>query len=504
MPQKIAYKTPLLEALVGFALGAVGGSILGATEHPVHRSLFAMTVPERMKPLIDEARTVGPLGLGSLIGATALTTAMTSVVAGVILAAAVASVFVITRGCGMASQTNTLALWVTAGLAGVYGTTSSGATLGVTVEWIVKNYGMVGLLWALSLFTIAKAPFHFIFKTMFQQVEVCCGLGHGVWAQEREELEKSDSEQRQRVAVQIEQQIVNLENGVETEGSQQRQEWANEKRQREELERRKIETEEAEMEQRSFQDWISTVVFKHIDFLAFSGIPMTFVAIVSSVIGVYGYGGHQIVMVGLVALVGIIAFCLLKSNEFKFWMLIGCIGMIATFVVALLTLHAEQLVVSEALKQHKMGIKQSRAKVDDSMNYQASLEALNAGYFVAKVCQLGLGATVGGPLVRQGAGEAKVIVGAAILGGALLVGVEVLAPVLGEGGKAGAMLGAVGATGASLGAAAALAGEWSTWFGTIATLAGLVLGALAVGEWHIVNIGLQLPVAYVFAMTNPF
>uniref|UniRef100_A0AAV2MBX3 MFS transporter n=1 Tax=Knipowitschia caucasica TaxID=637954 RepID=A0AAV2MBX3_KNICA len=80
MPPKITYKSPLLEAAVGFGLGAIGGSILGATEDPVHRSLYAMTVPERIKPLMDEARTVGPLGLGSLIGATALTTAMTSVV----------------------------------------------------------------------------------------------------------------------------------------------------------------------------------------------------------------------------------------------------------------------------------------------------------------------------------------------------------------------------------------------------------------------------------------
>ncbi|KAK7878059.1 hypothetical protein WMY93_031280 [Mugilogobius chulae] len=219
---------------------------------------------------------------------------------------------------------------------------------------------------------------------------------------------------------------------------------------------------------------------------------MTVLAVVSSIIGVYGYGGHQIVLPILLALVAVIAYLLFKSNEFKFWMLMGCMGMFAAFVVAMLTLHAEHMVVSEALKMHKMGHDQPKSKVETRMNYQASLEALNAGYFVAKVCQLGLGATVGGPLVRQGAGEARVIVGAAVLGGFLLLGVQVLGPVLGEGGRAGAMLGAVGATGASLGAAAALAGQCSSWFGTIATLAGLVLGALTVGEWHIVNIGLQL------------
>ncbi|KAJ0066249.1 hypothetical protein NL108_004137 [Boleophthalmus pectinirostris] len=502
MPPKITYRSPFVEAAVGFVLGAVGGSILGATEDPVHRSLYGMTAPTRMRPLVDEARTVGPLGLGSLIGATALTTAMTSVVAGVILAAAVASVFVVTRSCGASTQTNTAALWVAAGIAGVYGTTSSGATLGMTIDWIVQNYGMVGLLWALSLFTIIKTPFHFIFKTMFQ-AEMCCGL-NAVWVKEREEIEKSDSEQRIRVAEQIEQQILTLENGGEPGSPEEREQWAKEKRKREALERKRIETEEAEIEQRSLQDWINTIVMKHIDFLAFSGIPMTFIAVISSLIGVYGYGGHQIVMPLLLGLVAIIAYALLKTNEFKFWMLIGCMGMIATIVVALLTIHAEQMVVSDAVKLHKIGVNHTKSEVETRMNYQASLEALNAGYFVAKVCQLGLGATVGGPLVRQGAGEARVIVGAAVLGGALLLGVQVLGPLLGDGGAAGAMLGAVGATGASLGAAAALAGRWSSWLGTVATLAGLVLGALTVGEWHIVNIGLQLPVAYVFAMTNPF
>ncbi|XP_072317480.1 uncharacterized protein [Eucyclogobius newberryi] len=501
MPQQITYRSRFLEVVAGFVLGAVGGSVLGATENPVHRSLYAMTAPARIKPLIDEARTVGPLGLGSLIGATVLTTAMTSVVAGVIFSAVVASAFVVTRSCGAAGQTNTAALWVAAGLAGAFGTTLSGTTLGIAIEWIVNRYGMVGLLWALGLFTVVKVPFHFIFKMVQGQV---CGLGADVWVKQREKLEKSDLEQRQRVAVQIEQQILTLENGGETGSPRERAKWAAEKLQREALERRKIETEEAELEQRSLQDWIVNVVTKHIDFLAFSGIPMTFVAVVSSLIGAHGYGGHQIVMPVLLALVAVIAFYLLKTNEFKFWMLIGCMGMFAAFVVALLTIHAEHTVVSDALKLHKMGLNQTRSKVETQMNYQASLEALTAGYFVAKVCQLGLGATVGGPLVRQGAGAARVIVGAAALGGVLLLGVEVLAPVLGEGGKAGAMLGAVAAAGASLGAAVALAGRWSSWFGAVATLAGLVLGALAVGEWHVVNIGLQLPVAYVFAMTNPF
>ncbi|KAK7878060.1 hypothetical protein WMY93_031281 [Mugilogobius chulae] len=248
------YKSPYLEAAVGFVLGAVGGSILGATENPVHSSLHTMTLPKRVKPLMDEARTVGPLGLGSLIGATALTTSMTSVVAGVIFSAAVASVFVVTRSCGTAGHTNTVALWVVTGIAACTGQHRAEPLLGLAIEWTVKNFGMVGLLWALSLFTIIKVPFHFIFKTF--QAEICCGLGTTVWVKEKEELENADSEQRQRVAVQIEQQIMSLENGGQTGSPQEREQWAKEKHQREALEKKKIQTAEAEQEQRSLQDWI--------------------------------------------------------------------------------------------------------------------------------------------------------------------------------------------------------------------------------------------------------
>ncbi|KAI4810940.1 hypothetical protein KUCAC02_013867 [Chaenocephalus aceratus] len=248
-----------MEAAVGFALGAVGGCILGLTEDPVDQTLTVMTAVAPLKPLMDEVRTVGALGLGTLMGATALTTAMTSVVAGVILSAVLTTVFVATRSCSPTLK-DSAGLWISAGVAGAFGTSLSGATLGISIEWIVKNYGMVGLLFAL----------------------------------------------------------------------------------------------------------------------------------------------------------------------------------------------------------------------------------------------------LGGPLVRRAAGEVKVIVGAALVAGVLLAGVEVLTPILGEGGKAGALLGVVGAAGVSVGAAAAVAGRWSSWAGTLGTIAGLVLGALVLGKWHIVNIGLQVPVAYVFAMTNPF
>ncbi|XP_034385073.1 uncharacterized protein LOC117728322 isoform X2 [Cyclopterus lumpus] len=495
---KLGARSPLLEAAVGFALGAVGGCILGATEDPVEKTLLVMTAAGPLKPVVDEVRTVGALGLGTLIGATALTTAMTSVVAGVILAAAVASVHAGT------SHTDSVSFWASTGLAGAFVTTLSGATLGVSIEWIVKNYGMVGLLWALSMFTVLKPPLHFVFKLMWKQGEACCTLGSKDWDSQRKHTEITELQHRQRVALHIEQRILTLEKGGSASGMESMTTWVTEQRQREEIESRKMENEEAEMTQRTMQDWINTVVVKYVDFLAFSGIPMTVVAIVTSGFGVFGYGGHQSVLIVLLALVAVIAYLLLQSSDFKFWMLIGCMGMLATFVIAMLTLHAGQVVLTTAMKMRAAGQSQSRENISARINHQSSLEALKAAFFAAKLCELGLGAAVGGPLVRRGAGEVKVIVGAALVAGGLLAGVEFLAPVLGDGGTAGALLGVVGAAGVSVGAAAAMAGRWSSWPGTLGTVAGLVIGALVMGKWHIVNIGLQVPVAYVFAMTNSF
>ncbi|XP_042345411.1 uncharacterized protein LOC121945348 [Plectropomus leopardus] len=500
---KLGARNPLTEAAVGFALGAVGGSILGATEDPVDKVLAVMTSAGPLKPVMEEVRTVGALGLGTLIGATALTVVMTSVVAGVILAAVVASVFVVMRSCS-ASYTHSFGLWATVALAGAFGTTLSGATLGVAIEWTVKNYGMVGLLWALSIFTVLKPPLHLVFKLLWKQGKACCTLGSVVWDRERKQMEITEMKHRQKAAEQIEQRILMLEKGGSTSGMEHQMAWATERRLREEIERKKMESEEAEMEQRTIQDWINTVVVKYVDFLAFSGIPMTVIAIVTSGFGVFGYGGHQSVFIVLLALVAVIAYLLLKSSDFKFWMLIGCMAMLATFVIAMLTLHAGQVAVTSAIKMRAAGRNQSRENISARMNYQSSLEALNAAFFVAKSCELGLGATVGGPLVRRARGEVRVIAGAALVAGGLLVGVEVLAPVLGEGGQAGALLGVVGAAGVSVGAAAAVAGRWSSWPGTLGTIAGLIIGALVMGKWHFVNIGLQLPIAYVFAMTNPF
>lgn len=493
----------LKEAVLGFALGALGGCILGVTEDPVDRILLELTAEGPLTPVMQEVVTVGPLGLATLLGAAALTTAMTSVIVGVILAAVVASVFVGLKNCG-ASLTPSAGLWVSVGIAGAFGTTLSGATFGATVEWIVNRYSMVGLFWTLSLFTVFKPPLSFLFKILWSQGEACSSLGSEVSSREREQIEMAEWQQKQRAAVQMEQRILTLEKGGGINAMDYSKTQAYEQRERQELERRKMEKEEAEMEQRTIQDWINTVVVKHVDFLAFSGIPMTVVAIVTSGFGMFGYGDHQAVLIALLALVAVIAYFLLRSSNFKFWMLVGCMGMLATFVIAMLTLQAGQAALMDAKKMRAAGRSQSRENITSRINLQSSLEALNAAFFVAKLCQLGLGATVGGALVRQGAGEAKVIAGAASLAGSLLTGQVVLAPALSEGAGAGALLGVVATAGVSVGGVVAAAGRSSSWWGTLATMGGLVLGALALGKWHAVNIGLQVPVVFVFAMINPF
>ncbi|XP_061920320.1 uncharacterized protein LOC133660755 [Entelurus aequoreus] len=489
----------IYEAAIGFALGAIGGSIMGATEDPVYRTMRAMTSSAQLIPLLDDIKSVGALGLGALMGATALTIAMTSVVAGVVMAAVIASVFVTTKSCGI-PHTDYASLWASAGLAGIIGTTLSGATLAFSIEVIVNNYGMTGLLCALVIFSILKPPLRLVFRILWEQGEACCN--QSIWEVEKHQLEIAEMQQRERVAVQMEEKILTIKNGTNASDTEDMMTWAAERKLREGIERRKMLNEEKEIEQRTLQEWISTVMIKYVDFLAFSGIPMTLVAVVTSLFGLFGYGGHESVFIALLALVAIMGYSLLKSSDLKFWMLVGCMGLLATFIIAMLTLHAGQEVVQRVM--HKKGIAGKRSDIEAQMNRSSALEALTTAIFAAKLCQLGLGATIGGPLMRHAAGGYKVIVGAAAVAGALLVGVEILSPILGIGGKAGALLGVVGASGVSVGAAAAMARRCSSWLRTLGAVAGMFIGALVMGDWHIVKTGLQLTIAYVFAMTNAF
>lgn len=115
-----------------------------------------------------------------------------------------------------------------------------------------------------------------------------------------------------------------------------------------------------------------------------------------------------------------------------------------------------------------------------------------------------MSARLRGPLGR-GEDKGKVIVGSAGLAVVIMIVVRVSSlVVLGAGGTSGAMLGVVGAAGVSVGATASVAVGWSTWAGTIGTTAGMVLGALGMGKRHFVNIGLQIPVAYIFSVSSLF
>lgn len=463
---------------------------------------MAATGAEPFTPVMEDMGTFGALGFGSLVGATALTLVMTSLVAGVVLAAAVASLFVSTRSYS-GSGSGGPGLWAAAGAAGAVGTTLSGATLGLSVEWIVKNCGMMGLLGALSMFTVLKPPLNLLFQLLWKQGEACCSMASTDLAKEREQMEVRELQQRQRAALQLEQKILVLEEGSGGSGEDQRA-WATERRRREEMERSRVHREEAGRQQKNLRDWINTLVVKHVDFLAFSGIPMTLVAVVTSGLGLLGYGNHQFVFVAILILISVTAYVLLKISNFQFWMLIGCMGMFVTFIIAILSLHAGQLVVTAAMRMQPAAQAQFREGLSARMKRESCREALSAALVAAQLCQLALGATVGGPLVRYGAGEVKVVLGAALVAAALLGGVSFLSPVLGQGGTAGALLGVVGATGVCVGAAAALCKQSSGWAGTLATAAGLAGGTLRAGRWHLLNIGLQLPVAFVFAMTNPF
>ncbi|XP_077568074.1 uncharacterized protein LOC144193133 isoform X2 [Stigmatopora nigra] len=489
------------KAAIGFTLGTLGGFIMGAIEEPINRTLSEMTTESQLKPLIDDIRAVGALGLGTLMGASALTIAMTSVVAGVIVAAVVASVFVTTRSCGT-TRTNYKNLWISAGLGGAFGTTLSGATLGFCTEMIVNIYGMVGLLCALSIFSILKPLLRFVFNVLWKQGEACCTQGAMAWDTERNQLGISDLEQRERVAVQIEERIltINKRNNTDTKDMNT---WATERKVREGLERKQMEIEEGQIKQRTLQDWITTVMVKYVDFLAFSGIPMTVVAVVTSLFGLSGYGGHHFVFISLVALVAIIGFLIIKLLDFKFWMLVGCMGMLATFLIAMLTIQAgENIKVS--MNQRGQPPKDDSNSLSDRISEHSSQEALQAAIIAAKLCQFSLGATIGGPLVRHAGGGGIVIIGAAIVALGLLTGVKISSPVLGKGGRAGALLGVVSTSGVAMGAVAAMAAQCSSCLRSTGAITGVIIGTLLTGELHIFMIAVQIIVAYIFAMTNAF
>ena len=491
-------RSPAMEAAMGFVLGAIAGCALGATEGPMNQVMAELTSGPHLNAMMDAVRQVGPLGVGTLLGATALTTAMVSAVTGVMLAALVALVQLRASEHENGSPGVGVLVWVTSGLAAAVGATASGATLGVVIETLTRGSGATGLLWGLVAFNLLKPLLLVVLR--FRGKQDCCGLLDQSEREERQQ-EVMEDVQRQRVTVEMEQKITVLEEeGGEVDAKHQSA-WEAQWKERKEAEREERERLALETEKRSISKRISKVMTKYVDFLVFSSIPMTVTATVTTAFGLFGFGDYRFVFVVLLGLVLLMAFILMRSTPLSFWMFAGCMGMFATFAIAVLTVHAGQEVAGASARMRTAGMPVNREKTIASMSHRSSLEAIAAGFFVAKLCQVALGATVGGPLGRQVDG--KIVVGAAGAVVATLGLVRASSAFLGFGGTAGALLGAVGAGGVSLGSAAAIAVGWSTWAGTVGTTAGMVTGALATGKWDVPNL-IQVPVAYMFAMTNPY
>lgn len=475
---------------ISFVLGAVAGGTLGATEVPVNQIMTGIISGTQLEPVISGIKSIGALGLGSLLGTTALITSMTSLVTGVIIAAFVALFLLRVRKSEG---------WVVAGLAAALATTSSGAALGAITEKLSMKFGMVSLVWALGIFTVLKLLMYTFIKFTCTEEELC-GIFTELSKKEQARLLAMEVDRRQRVAIEMEQRLTasKLEK-PEKEGLAA---WEAQQRESEEIGRQQRKAVELESrgQQRTSRQRLLKAVDKYVEFLALSGIPMTVTAFVTTGLGIFGFGDYRFVFVVLLVLVLCMSFWLMRSRRLNFWMFMGCMGMFATFAIAVLTVHAGQEVAGMSVKMRRAGKNISKENVGIWMTHESSVQAISAGFFVSEMCQVALGATVAGPMAREAGG--KVIVGASIIAVVVLMIVKVSSLMLGVGGTAGALLGAVGAAGVSMGGAAAVAVKSCSWGETFATTAGMIFGFLVFGKWDIVKIGLQVCVAYIFAITN--
>ncbi|KAK7147925.1 hypothetical protein R3I94_010447 [Phoxinus phoxinus] len=465
-----------MEYAISFVLGSVAGSTLGAMEVPVNQIMTGIISGTHLKPVVSGIKSVGALGLGSLLGTTALITSMTAVVTGVIGAASVALFLLRVRKSEG---------WPSAGLAAAIATTSSGAALGAVTEKLSMSYGMVSLLWALGIFTVLKLLMYIFVKFTCTEWEFC-GIFTELNKKEQAKLFATEVD-LQRVAMEMEQRINACK--MEKPKEEDLEVWKVQQREREEIKRQQRKGVELEMHQRTSRQRLLKAVDKYMEFLALSGIPMTVTAFVTTGFGIFGFGDYRFVFVILLVLVLSMSFWLMRPRRLSFWMFTGCMAMFATFAIAVLTVHAGQEVAGMSVKMRRAGQNITKENVSIWMTHTSSVQAISAGFFVSEVCQLGLGATVGGPMAREAGG--KVIVWASVVAVAVLMTVEALALMLGVGGTAGALCGAAGAAGVSMGGAAALAVKSSSWGGTIATTAGMIFGLLVFGKWDIVKIGLQ-------------
>ncbi|XP_017331686.1 uncharacterized protein LOC108269985 isoform X1 [Ictalurus punctatus] len=495
------HKSAVREGAIYFVLGAVGGCALGATVTPVHQTMTEIISGSLLKPVMDGVRTVGPLGLGTLLGATAISTTMASAAAGVTVAALVTLLLITQKKNKLTSGF----VWITTGVAAALATTSCGAALGFIIEKHIMSSGVVALLWALGIFTLLKAFIHTVVQLAFRERQCCSIFATQTEQQYSERLDILEAEQREKVTVEIEQVMIAFETEKSVNGENAldfRVAWEAQRQNRQEMEKQRRKAREMTLEKRSIQERLTNVVIKYLELLTLSSVPMTVTAAVTAGFGIFGFGDYRFVFVVLLALVLCMAFMLMRLMHLKFWMFTACVGMFATFAIAVLTVHAGQEVLEMSVRMRKAGQLLSKENIAASMDHKSSLEAIASGFFVSKMFQIALGAMVGGLLDQKVLD--KVIVGASVTTIALLSIVETSSIALGIGGVTGALLGALGAAGVSMGAAAALALQCSSWVGTISITAGMLSGALAIGNWEITNIGLQMLVAYMFAIINPY
>lgn len=489
------------EGAVCFVLGAVGGCALGATVIPVHQAMTQMISGSLLKPVADGVRTVGPLGLGTLLGATAVSTTMTSAAAGVIVAAL--ATLLLVRQKKHASTSGFV--WIASGVAAALSTTFCGAALGYAIEKFIMRSGVVALLWALGIFTVLKAFIHIVVQLAFREQECCSIFATQTKVQCSEALDILDAEQREKVTVEIEQLMTALETQKCFDGENVEDlsaAWESQQQNRKEMEETRRKARELALEKRSIQKHLINTVAKYVQFFTFSGIPMTVTAAVTAGFGIFGFGDYRFVFVVLLALILCMAFMLMRFLQLNFWMFTAYMGLFATFAIAVLTVHAGQEVLEMSVRMRKSGQVLSNENITARMDHKSSVEAIASGFFVSKMFQIALGATIGGPLDQKVLD--KVIVGASVIAVALLLIIDASSEALGIGGVTGALLGALGTAGVSMGAAAAVAFQCSSWMGTVSATAGMLSGALATGNWDITNIGLQVLVVYIFAMIKPY
>lgn len=496
------HRSSVKEGAVGFVLGAVGGCALGTTMTPVHQVMTEIISGPLLKPVMDGVRTVGPLGLGTLLGATAISTTMASAATGVTVAALVTLLLTKQKinesACGF--------VWIAAGLTATFTTTSCGAVLGFIIEKHMRS-GVVTLLWALGIFTTLKALIYIVVRLVVRKWLCCSILASQNCSEEQcyETLDILQTEQREKVTVEIEKMMIafETEESFDGENAQDFRSACEAQRQnREEMEKQRRKTRELSLKQKSIQEHLMNIVSTYVNFLTFSNIPSTVTAAVTAGLGIVGFGDYRFVFVVLLALVLCMTFMLTRWMHLDFWMFTACVGMFATFAIAVLTVHAGQEVLDMSVRMQNAGQVLSKESIAEKMDQKSALEAITSGFFVSKMFQIALGATVGGPLDQKVLDKA--IIGASVTTVALLSIVDTWSVALGIGGETGALLGALGAAGVSMGAAAAVALQCSSWTGTISTIVGMLSGALAIGNWDITNIGLQVLVAYMFAMIRPY